>query len=173
MAVGEESAQTMITITCKAAVATSDLINDLIKKVIDKGTRTKTSNVVHGKMSLKQLSQKNVSLDSIPLQNADAAQVKHVLKKMGIDFSAVKNNNDTITLYFKGSDNEIILNSLKNYISDVDNNNRDDKNDRENKSPIDERIDTAKDKAEKTNQEKAQQKEKEQHKQKSGREQER
>ena len=176
MAVGEETAQTVLSVSCNAAVASSELLIALIKQVINSADKLKANTHTkdkHGNMSLQQLSSKNIALDSIPLQTADAMQIKRQLNKLGVDFSAVKNNNETVSLYFKGTDSEIILNSLKEYITDVDKNGREDKNDRENKEPIDDRIKTAKDKAEQQNAEKAKDKSREQHKEKSGKEKER
>lgn len=188
MGVGEETAQTVLSVSSKAAMITTELIYTLMRGLL---SHMKTHNIRNvsaaqnraqvtqnkaqsktGKQSLKELSSKNTALDKIPVSNVDIKDFSARLKKLGIDFSVTKSRTTgEFNLFFKATDTAVIESAFQELISDKDKNNRSDKS--EEKKPINEQVKNAQDKADTQNKAKAAEKAKEQQKNRSGREQDR
>jgi hypothetical protein len=179
MGVGEEAAQTVLTITSKTAMMTTEMILELLKALTN---RLKSSNInksnsqnvdiKSGKQSIKQLSKQNVTLDSIPVTNIDIKQITSALKRYGVDFSVTKNRStQDFNLFFKATDTAVISSALEQIVADNDKSNKD------HKKPLKEQKEEAQEKADKRNAERAVEKSQaqtqEQQKNRSGREKER
>lgn len=183
MAVGEEAAQTILQISSKAALMTSETLIEILKQIINlinnnnlrtnNASKTQTADkdtTKSGKQSLKSLSKQNVALDSIPVSNVDVKAMTAQLKRYGIDFSVTKNNHSKdFNLFFKGTDTSVISAALEQVV------NNSEKSQEETKKPLKEQKESAQQKAENQNKAKAEEKAKsqEQQKNRSGREQDR
>lgn len=193
MGVGEESAQTIISVTSKSAMLTAEMIFTLMRGTLN---HMKTHNVRNiyasqnrtfqsaqnraqaksGKQSLGELTSKNLALDTIPVSNVDIKDMSARLKKLGVDFAVTKNRSTgEFNLFFKATDTAVIESAFQEIITDKDKNNRSDKVEEQgqDKKPINEQVKNAQDKADSHNKAKAAEKAKEQQKNRSGREQDR
>lgn len=194
MAVGEETAQTVLSVSSKATMLTAEVIFTLMRTLLN---HLRTNNVQQfsaaqnraqvaqnkaqaktGKQSLKELSSKNVTIDSVPVSNVDIKAISSRLKQMGVDFAVTKSRNTgEFNLFFKATDTTVITAAFEEVITDKDKNKRSDKSEEKtgDKKPIDEQVKDAQDKADAQNKAKAAEKAQEQqkHKSRSGREQDR
>lgn len=182
MGVGEEAAQTVLQISSKAVLMTSETIIEILKQItnlinnnlhtnnVSKIQTTNKDTVKSGKQSLKSLSKQNVALDSIPVSNVDIKAMTARLKRYGIDFSVTKNSQSKdFTLFFKGTDTAAISAALEQVVKNSE------QSQEETKKPLKEQKESAQQKAETQNKAKAEEKAKsqEQQKNRSGREQDR
>lgn len=180
MAVGEEAAQTILQITSKTALMTSETLMELLKllhnRLANNNVRTNNTKLTDkdttksGKQSLKSLSKQNVALDSIPVSNIDIKALTAQLKRYGIDFSVTKNRqSQDFNLFFKGTDTAAISAALEQIVKGSE------QSQEETKKPLKEQKESAQQKAETQNKAKAEEKAKsqEQQKNRSGREQDR
>lgn len=179
--VGEDTAQTVLSITLKTALITAEVIltairgvsNNLrtnnVTKNINKSSAEKSSNG-KGQQSLKNLSKQNVALDSIPVSNIDIKNMKALLKQYGVDFSVTKSKStNDFNLFFKATDTAVISSALEQVVDKADSSQE------EPKKPLKEQKEAAQEKADNQNKAKAEEKAKaqEQHRSRSGREQDR
>lgn len=179
--VGEETAQTILSITSKAVLITAEVIltairalNNTLKtnnvtKNINKSSNEKSYNG-KGQQSLKNLSKQNVALDNIPVSNIDIKNMKSLLKQYGVDFSVTKNRTtNDFSLFFKATDTAVISSALEQVVDKADNSQE------EPKKPLKEQKEAAQEKADSQNKAKAEEKAKtqEQNKSRAGREQDR
>lgn len=180
MAVGEEAAQTILQITSKAVLMTSETLMELLKQLhnmlANNNVRTNNARLTDkdttksGKQSLKSLSRQNVALDSIPVSNVDIKALTAQLKRYGIDFSVTKNRqSQDFSLFFKGTDTAAISNALEQVVKGAE------QTQEETKKPLKEQKENAQQKADTQNKAKAEEKAKsqEQQKNRNGREQDR
>ncbi len=175
--VGEDTAQTILSITLKAALITAEVILAAIRGVdnklrtnnINKSSTEKTSNG-KGQQSLKNLSKQNVALDNIPVSNIDIKNMKALLKQYGVDFSVTKSRTtNDFNLFFKATDTAVISSALEQVVDKADSSQE------EPKKPLKEQKEAAQEKADSQNKAKAEEKAKtqEQYKSRSGREKDR
>lgn len=178
--VGEETAQTILSVTLKAALITAEVILTAIRGI---NNNLKTNNVTKnynqsaekstngkGQQSLKNLAKQNVALDSIPVSNIDIKNMKALLKQYGVDFSVTKSKStNDFNLFFKATDTAVISSALEQVVDKADSSQE------EPKKPLKEQKEAAQEKADNQNKAKAEEKAKaqEQNKSRSGREQER
>ena len=178
--VGEEAAQTVLSITLKTALITAEVILTAIRgisnhlksnnvtKNINKSSEKSTNG--KGQQSLKNLSKQNVALDNIPVSNIDIKNMKSLLKQYGVDFSVTKSKStNDFNLFFKATDTAVISSALEQVVDKADNSQE------EPKKPLKEQKENAQEKADSQNKAKAEEKAKaqEQNKSRSGREQDR
>lgn len=179
-AVGEEAAQTILQISSKAALITSETLIEILKMICIRinNNNIRTNNVKtterdttkSGKQSVKSLSRQNVALDSIPVSNVDIKAMTAQLKRYGIDFSVTKNRQSKeFNLFFKGTDTSVISAALEQIVKNSE------QSQEETKKPLKEQKESAQQKAETQNKAKVEEKAKsqEQQKNRSGREQDR
>lgn len=167
MPVGEETAQTILSITSKAALITADVILTAIRGL---NSKLKTNNVTKninkssngkGQQSLKNLSKQNVALDNIPVSNIDIKNMKLLLKQYGVDFSVTKNKStNDFMLFFKATDTAVISSALEQVVDKAD-------SQEEPKKPLKEQKEAAQEKADNQNKAKAEEKAKTQEQNKS------
>ena len=178
MGVGEETSQTVLQISSKAALMTTETLIEILRLIINAKNNNKlrtnntksTENAIRsGKQSLRALSRQNVALDSIPVSNVDIKAMTTQLRRYGIDFSVTKNKaTKDFSLFFKGSDTAAITTALEQIVKDSS-------EPKTEKKPLNEQRKQAQEKADSQNKSKAAERAKSQEQQKgrSNRERER
>ena len=94
-------------------------VNDLLKRENEKNDFILKDNTKEGKQSIKDLVKKHsdgvMSFDD-NLTKEQVGDYQKTFKKMGVDFSIVKNDNDSYSFFFASKDLNVIEKSLKNII---------------------------------------------------------
>ncbi|GHU86937.1 hypothetical protein FACS1894217_07090 [Clostridia bacterium] len=95
-----------------------------LRKAIDKLTaelkkdvpkQSYTTELKHGKQSLKDLSKHNAGLSSIELTDPNLRLLKRTMDKHGVDFSPVKTGKGKYMLFFKGHDADAMTHAFNAY----------------------------------------------------------
>lgn len=109
---GDDVQDKAVKLMYRGSEISAKTVNRLIKKYI-----TQLQEEKFGKQSIKRLSRKGKTIDSIPVFNKDLRGLQREFKKFGIDYSVRKSLSEksTYEVYFKGSDINQINTSLKNY----------------------------------------------------------
>jgi hypothetical protein len=79
----------------------------------------KSTEVRHGKMTMKQLAKHNAGLSSIVLKDPNLRLLSKTMKQNGIDFAPVKDGKGRYTLFFKGRDADALTHALSSYTKKV------------------------------------------------------
>lgn len=129
MALIDEHTQVAIEIVSEGTKLTGELIANILRTakdmLSDNGKVAKNSNVYDnktpsGKQKIDDLIKKHVGgIDSLD-ENISKEQVKDYskeLKKLGVDFSVVKNGKDDYSFFFASKDSAVMEKALKNVIS--------------------------------------------------------
>lgn len=122
----DEHTQVGIEIVSEGSKLTGELIlkilqsvNDLLQRENDKQDFILKDNTKEGKQSIKDLVKKHsdgvMSFDD-NLTKDQVGDYQKTFKKMGVDFSIVKNDNDSYSFFFASKDLNVIEKSLKNII---------------------------------------------------------
>lgn len=79
----------------------------------------KTTELKHGKQTLRQLSKHHDGLSTVELTDPNLRELNRVMKKHNVDFAAVKDGKGKYTLFFKGKDADAITHAFKQYTQKV------------------------------------------------------
>jgi len=113
----EETSEKSITISMTMSKVTAKNILKMMGKILKRMmSKSKNDGLKHGKITLKQLQKHNDGLSSIELKTPDLKTLYKVMKKNGIDFSAVKDGKGMYSLFFKGKDIDTVKHAFKKYI---------------------------------------------------------
>lgn len=129
MALIDEHTQVAIEIVSEGTKLTGELIAGVLRTakdmLSDTGKSNRNSNLYDnktpsGKQKINDLIKKHVGgIDSLD-ENISKEQVKDYskeLKKLGVDFSVVKNGKDDYSFFFASKDSAVLEKALKNVIS--------------------------------------------------------
>jgi len=78
-------------------------------------TGEKSTELKHGKQTLKQLSKHNDGLSTVELKDPDLRLLHRHMKKHNVDFAAVKDGKGKYTLFFKGKDADSVTHAFNQY----------------------------------------------------------
>jgi hypothetical protein len=81
--------------------------------------KAKSSELKHGKQTMKQLSKHNAGLSSIELKDPNLRLLYHTMKENGVDFAPAKDGKGKVTLFFKGRDADALTHAFSQYTQKV------------------------------------------------------
>jgi hypothetical protein len=79
----------------------------------------KSSELKHGKQTMKELAKHNAGLTSIELKDPNLRLLHQTMKQNGVDFAPVKDGKGKYTLFFKGRDADALTHAFSAYTKKV------------------------------------------------------
>lgn len=113
----EEVNQEVIAISVQAVQLTSELLAEMLNKVLDEMEKMK--NEPHGKMSLKDLMAQNAGAATIEINENNIKAFEKTARKYSIDFAVKKDKSvepPKYTVFFKARDKDVMAQAFKDYI---------------------------------------------------------
>ena len=99
------------------------VVNKLLVELKSGGSKLnqlgKSSELQHGKMTMRELSKHNAGLSSIELKDPNLRLLNKTMKQNDVDFAPVKDGKGQYTLFFKGRDADALTHAFSQYTKKV------------------------------------------------------
>ena len=113
----EETTQKTIALVMRSSKLTADVLKKAIRIYLEH--RKVGKRITHGKISVKELMEKDMGASSIEISDKNIRSFERVAKKYNVDF-AVKKDKTTAPpkyiVFFKGRDADVITQAFKEYV---------------------------------------------------------
>jgi hypothetical protein len=125
----DEINEKSLTAAVRVGKVTADELRRALSKVLaemksgtapaTRGITSKSTELRHGKQTMKELARHNAGLSSIELKDPDLRQLYRTMKDNGVDFAPVKDGGGKYTLFFKGRDADALTHAFQQYTAKV------------------------------------------------------
>jgi hypothetical protein len=104
-----------VALSIKAAKLTARVLAQAIQAFLKK---TKEPHVIHGKQSIKSLTQQGASLTNVEITNDNIGSFKKTARKYNIDFALKRDDSQSPPkwlVFFKAKDSDALMSALKEF----------------------------------------------------------
>lgn len=125
----DELSEKSLTLGVRVSKTTAQALRRTVEKLLaelrlqtHKGanaSKSKSSELKHGKMTMKELGKHNAGLSSIELKDPNLRLLHQTMKQNGVDFAPIKDGKGKYTLFFKGRDADALTHALSDYTKKV------------------------------------------------------